>query len=449
MSGPRVVVVVVVVVCVFVCVCVCWYECVWWWCVCVCVGGGADRADPRADAASPDPRHAGVPAADASPVAVDAHVVSATAAILSELPERHLNAVELANRLRVRLGTRVLQSVRERHGGLLALLERCAGMFRVDRVPKRDGVTLLVTACSPSAARAAAEGAQVARDAAGSGSGDDGGTRWIYVRGLPPMASETSVREQFCVFGAIESLHLMVHRGRRVSFIGFARVEDACTAVRHFGRHPAEGIAVVFARRGPGGGPSAASALAVPPSAGSGATPGGGSSESGGGSVMLPVCGGGSSETPPSTTLARCSTSPDGGGTGGWPRGPAPRGQPVPPPLPATTAAASVAAAPAGSAGVEDVSIVPTRHLRVAGPVVEADPSAAEAAAWRCRGVLAVVQLAAPRATLLVDFASTAECVEGVRAMRGIVAGGRRGIELGFRRLPAAAAEEGMSAAVT
>jgi hypothetical protein len=51
-------------------------------------------------------------------------------------------AVELANMLRARMGTETLAAVREHHGGLLALLERHPGTFRVSRIPKNDCVAL-------------------------------------------------------------------------------------------------------------------------------------------------------------------------------------------------------------------------------------------------------------------------------------------------------------------
>ena len=63
--------------------------------------------------------------------------------ILIEAASHSLKAVELANTLRARVGTEVLAHIRERWGGLLSLLERHAHIFRVERIPKNDLVTLV------------------------------------------------------------------------------------------------------------------------------------------------------------------------------------------------------------------------------------------------------------------------------------------------------------------
>ena len=52
-------------------------------------------------------------------------------------------AVELANALRSRVGVDTLAHARAAHGGLLALLERYPGRFRVERIPKHDAVFLV------------------------------------------------------------------------------------------------------------------------------------------------------------------------------------------------------------------------------------------------------------------------------------------------------------------
>ena len=63
--------------------------------------------------------------------------------ILVEAANQTLKAVELANTLRARVGTEVLAHIRERWGGLLSLLERHPHMFRVERIPKNDLVSLV------------------------------------------------------------------------------------------------------------------------------------------------------------------------------------------------------------------------------------------------------------------------------------------------------------------
>lgn len=63
--------------------------------------------------------------------------------ILIDAASHSLKAVELANTLRARVGTEVLAHIRERWGGLLSLLERHTHVFRVERIPKNDLVTLV------------------------------------------------------------------------------------------------------------------------------------------------------------------------------------------------------------------------------------------------------------------------------------------------------------------
>ena len=65
-----------------------------------------------------------------------------------ELTRSRVQAVELANMLRARMGTETLAAVREHHGGLLALLERHPSTFRVTRIPKNDCVALVTGASS-------------------------------------------------------------------------------------------------------------------------------------------------------------------------------------------------------------------------------------------------------------------------------------------------------------
>lgn len=77
--------------------------------------------------------------------------------ILIEAASHSLKAVELANTLRARVGTEVLAHIRERWGGLLSLLERHAHVFRVERIPKNDLVTL-VNGGGASAASAHTQG---------------------------------------------------------------------------------------------------------------------------------------------------------------------------------------------------------------------------------------------------------------------------------------------------
>ena len=70
-------------------------------------------------------------------------VVAGAARVLLDAPTHSLKAVELANMLRNRIGKASLVTVRERCGGLLVLLERHPRLFRVDRIPKNDCVSLV------------------------------------------------------------------------------------------------------------------------------------------------------------------------------------------------------------------------------------------------------------------------------------------------------------------
>ena len=85
---------------------------------------------------------------------------------------------------------------------------------------------------------------------------------------------------------------------------------------------------------------------------------------------------------------------------------------------------------------------MPTQYLRLCGPLVNDAPHVARGALSRVRGVVAVADDdgggGAHRRALLVEFASTSDCVDAVRALRGMLAGaGRGGVELGFLRTPA------------
>ena len=63
--------------------------------------------------------------------------------ILSEASKKSLKAVELANVLRARVGKSVLFAVRCEWGGLLSVLEKNSALFKVERIPKSDVVTLV------------------------------------------------------------------------------------------------------------------------------------------------------------------------------------------------------------------------------------------------------------------------------------------------------------------
>ena len=74
---------------------------------------------------------------------IEQEVVRTSIDILQNAAAKTLKAVELANTLRARLGTKTLARVRDKYGGLLFLLERYRIFFRVNRIPKNDSVSLL------------------------------------------------------------------------------------------------------------------------------------------------------------------------------------------------------------------------------------------------------------------------------------------------------------------
>ena len=75
-----------------------------------------------------------------------------TIEILSQAQHSTLKSVELANALRDRIAVEHFNEIKKSHGGLLSLLQRFPGVFRVDRIPKNDRVTLLI-APNPTASQ--------------------------------------------------------------------------------------------------------------------------------------------------------------------------------------------------------------------------------------------------------------------------------------------------------
>ena len=76
-------------------------------------------------------------------LAVEACVTEACSLILTDSPGFTLKAVELANSLRLSIGTDIMSFVREKLGGLLTLLEKSPSIMRVQRIPKSDIITLI------------------------------------------------------------------------------------------------------------------------------------------------------------------------------------------------------------------------------------------------------------------------------------------------------------------
>ena len=73
-----------------------------------------------------------------------------TIEILSQAQHATLKSVELANALRDRIAAEHFNEIKKTHGGLLSLLQRFPAVFRVDRIPKNDRVTLLIAPQAPT-----------------------------------------------------------------------------------------------------------------------------------------------------------------------------------------------------------------------------------------------------------------------------------------------------------
>lgn len=131
-----------------------------------------------------------------------------------------MQAVELANVLRARMGTEALAIVREAHGGLLSLLEKHNTVFKVDRIPKNDCVSLPAS----DEELAALDLEDIRADASGDGSGAGGRgvdsgivpeswssslaipSRCLHVGNVAITMTEEKLRHQFGAFGKIESM---------------------------------------------------------------------------------------------------------------------------------------------------------------------------------------------------------------------------------------------------
>lgn len=174
--------------------------------------------------------------AQKSPEELEAQFVRHTAAILVDAPGRSLKAgfplpllhlrcavalthrchnvcvqaVELANVLRARMGTDALAVIRESHGGLLSLLEKHAPVFQVDRIPKNDSVSLV-------AGEDALEEFKLEELIAENQSGRLGTSeswssslaipsRCLHVGNVSVSMTEEKLQQQFGQFGKIESL---------------------------------------------------------------------------------------------------------------------------------------------------------------------------------------------------------------------------------------------------
>ena len=121
-----------------------------------------------------------------------------------------LQAVELANVLRARMGTEALAIIRESHGGLLTLLEKHADVFRVDRIPKNDSVVLI--ASEDKTAELNLEELKSDGQSVRLSSGETWTSslaipsRCLHVGNVSVSMTEDKLRQQFGAYGKIDSL---------------------------------------------------------------------------------------------------------------------------------------------------------------------------------------------------------------------------------------------------
>lgn len=183
---------------------------------------------------------------------VEALIMQGCAEILIEASSHSLKAVELANTLRARVRQTFLAQIRERWGGLLALLEQATRVFRVRRIPKNDTVALVMPGdsdsdSSPRSRQGSRDGlSDSEKDSFGrspshaysSGSeGEDGGSRTkehasrcLHVGNVPAQLTEEQLCREFEKFGEVEGLKIVAHRSRRFAFVTFVTIEHAISA---------------------------------------------------------------------------------------------------------------------------------------------------------------------------------------------------------------------------
>eukprot|EP01035_Chromulina_nebulosa_P020182 gene20182-26200_t len=188
-------------------------------------------------------RHSAAPQIPNSNRYLDHNSVEQTVAnscqdILKEASTHSLKAVELANTLRARVGTEILAFVREHWGGLLSLLEKRNDLFRVDRIPKNDIVTLI----SMNSNRQTNNNLWPVDNKLN----DDSHTgilgnvsKCLHVGNVPPLINETDLMKEFEKYGIVEQTKLINQRGRRFAFVCYQTIEMAITAKTMMSRvHP-------------------------------------------------------------------------------------------------------------------------------------------------------------------------------------------------------------------
>jgi len=175
----------------------------------------------------------------------DLTVVKAAIEVLSQAASSSLKAVELANTLRARVGIESLGQIRERWGGLLALLEKYPDVFRVSRIPKNDVVTLIASGqtLANGLARVSPSPTNVNsnsnNNSANANSNEDHLlSRFLHLGNLPPHIVEDNLTQELQNYGDLDGLRIVTQRNRRFAFVSYKSIEQAVFAKQMLSRSP-------------------------------------------------------------------------------------------------------------------------------------------------------------------------------------------------------------------
>jgi len=208
-------------------------------------------------------------------------IVKSCRSILGEAPRNTLKAVELANFLRARVGSDVLARIREKWGGLLLLLEQHQTRFRVERIPKSDIVSLVVSSDSLAASACTTSSVGTQKNSSGasqkqqlvwvatnnattddfpgsnsasannSGAGTgglgnfnsqgivldaDSRSMHLFVGNISPHWTDEQIANEFSRYGEIEQVSGIRQNGIYGALIKFATIEQSVAAMQRLSK---------------------------------------------------------------------------------------------------------------------------------------------------------------------------------------------------------------------
>lgn len=161
-----------------------------------------------------------------------------TIEILSQAQHGTLKSVELANALRDRIAAEHFNEIKKTHGGLLSLLQRFPGVFRVDRIPKNDRVTLL-TAHAPSSKSVAPPSATPRSSVLpiskpiSSSPPTSTSSCCVYIEDVVPEVTEHVLLRECGGSPPVATLSISLTHGRRYATIEFVSPQMAQVAYRN------------------------------------------------------------------------------------------------------------------------------------------------------------------------------------------------------------------------